>query len=260
MKARRVCLGVFLILVFGGVCYAGSAEAASLKKAKKMLDQLKGVDGVGSGLDADTLQGMTLEQLFSKQKQGPQGPIGAPGSQGSRGDTGPAGARGLAGPQGPKGDPGSAVGIGSLVVRDANSAVIGTVVGLSAGAGFRVTEVVIARSIEGRLFSFSLNERGFLNGNMEFAGFESTDCTGPLLDLTEETEDLALSTMPRIQVRGVTGYYVQSKAQRKIRSELNFFVNDASSCGGQCALYSSSYRFTPPDECCCVLRPENQYT
>lgn len=51
-----------LVLVLLALAVALPA-AAQTKKARKLLTQLKTVDGPGSGLDADALQGRTLEQL-----------------------------------------------------------------------------------------------------------------------------------------------------------------------------------------------------
>src|SRR5262249_27437567 len=46
------------------------------------------VDGAGSGLDADTVRGMTVDQLKASVTPGPPGPQGLPGPTGVPGPTG----------------------------------------------------------------------------------------------------------------------------------------------------------------------------
>jgi hypothetical protein len=52
-----------LVLLALALTVADPASAASKKKAAKLLKQLKTVDGAGSGLDADTVQGKTPGEL-----------------------------------------------------------------------------------------------------------------------------------------------------------------------------------------------------
>jgi hypothetical protein len=42
------------------------------KHARKFLRQRLTVDGAGSGLDADTIHGMTVDHLLSSEEPGPQ--------------------------------------------------------------------------------------------------------------------------------------------------------------------------------------------
>jgi hypothetical protein len=70
-------------------------------------------DGHGSGLDADTVDGLhavDLQGAVGPQgppgPQGVAGPQGATGPQGPQGNTGPQGPQGLTGPQGPQGQTG----------------------------------------------------------------------------------------------------------------------------------------------------------
>jgi hypothetical protein len=94
----------FLAVVIGTSLVAGIVTAQGmkqLKQARKVLEKLKLVDGRGSGLDADTVQGMTPTQLLAEVAPGPTGPPG------------------------PAGPPGG----GALTVRDANGAYVGTVIG-----------------------------------------------------------------------------------------------------------------------------------
>ena len=84
----------------------------------------KGNDGPGSGLDADTVDGLhasafatvslsnvgTLPTSVKNQLKGDKGDTGATGPQGPqgpKGDTGATGATGATGPQGPKGATGA---------------------------------------------------------------------------------------------------------------------------------------------------------
>ena len=95
--------------------------------AQDILTKLTGVDGDGSGLDADTLDGLhasdfassdftnvtSLPQVVVDQLKGDQGIQGIQGIQGDTGDTGPQGPQGIqgdtgaTGPQGLKGDTGA---------------------------------------------------------------------------------------------------------------------------------------------------------
>ena len=48
------------------ILYATAGSGLAASKAQKTLNQIKQVDGAGSGLDADTLRGMTPDQLTAK--------------------------------------------------------------------------------------------------------------------------------------------------------------------------------------------------
>jgi len=63
MRASRrvVTVGVLLGLVVA--VPLGAQSPKQLNKARKLLEKIKAVDGAGSGLDADTLQGMTPAAL-----------------------------------------------------------------------------------------------------------------------------------------------------------------------------------------------------
>ena len=52
-----ICLAGIFVLVFAGVRPAGAASAA------KLLAKIRQVDGAGSGLDADTVRGLTPDQI-----------------------------------------------------------------------------------------------------------------------------------------------------------------------------------------------------
>jgi len=58
---RRLAVACCVVLL--GIGYVGAKPPNSKKAALKVLNLLKEVDGAGSGLDADTLQGMTPAQL-----------------------------------------------------------------------------------------------------------------------------------------------------------------------------------------------------
>lgn len=59
MAAKRLLALLTLLALAGAV----PVTAASRKAALKLLHQLEQVDGAGSGLDADTVRGMTPDQL-----------------------------------------------------------------------------------------------------------------------------------------------------------------------------------------------------
>ena len=61
VSRRMFAVGVLLGLVVAVPVQAQSPR--QLNKARKLLEKIKGVDGTGSGLDADTLQGMTPADL-----------------------------------------------------------------------------------------------------------------------------------------------------------------------------------------------------
>lgn len=76
-----------------------------IRQAQKVLAKIKLVDGAGSGLDADSVQGITPAQLQASLTPGPQGPIGPQGPAGAKGEPGPPGPQGAQGPSGPAGGP-----------------------------------------------------------------------------------------------------------------------------------------------------------
>jgi hypothetical protein len=80
MKSTRLVMSLFAVL---SLALVGPALAGGKKAALKLLHQIEQVDGTGSGLNADTLQGMTPAQLTASGKPGPQGPPGPPGLPGS---------------------------------------------------------------------------------------------------------------------------------------------------------------------------------
>src|SRR5262245_21497424 len=83
-----------VVLLLALSLFGPMPSAAQSKKALKTLSLLRQVDGRGSGLDADTLQGLSLSQILANETPGPKGdggPPGPPGERGAAGDTGPAG-------------------------------------------------------------------------------------------------------------------------------------------------------------------------
>jgi hypothetical protein len=80
---RTVGLVMVAVLLVGAASGVGYAQ--NVKKARKTLNQVKLVDGAGSGLDADTVQGFTPDQL--RGTPGPQGPAGPPGPASANANT-----------------------------------------------------------------------------------------------------------------------------------------------------------------------------
>jgi hypothetical protein len=104
LAAFCVVAGVFVALTTALAAPSGRPGRAT----QRLLSKLKSVDGVGSGLDADTLRGLTPEALLRQQAvvEGPPGPTGASGPAGAQGVPGPTGPAGVEGPAGPTGPPG----------------------------------------------------------------------------------------------------------------------------------------------------------
>lgn len=66
MTTRRLLLLVLFLVLIGPLATGrGVAQSKKERKqAQKLLDKIKLVDGSGSGLDADTVQGRTVDQLL----------------------------------------------------------------------------------------------------------------------------------------------------------------------------------------------------
>src|SRR3989442_711205 len=64
MRVLRRMLTLALAVAFGMIAYPIAAQGQKqIKQAKKLLEKIKLVDGTGSGLDADTVQGITPTQV-----------------------------------------------------------------------------------------------------------------------------------------------------------------------------------------------------
>jgi hypothetical protein len=67
---------LIIVLVTAALVFLGNGRAANkrkLRRAKRTLEQIKLVDGPGSGLDADTLQGMSPGELLQPEGGGGEG-------------------------------------------------------------------------------------------------------------------------------------------------------------------------------------------
>ena len=121
MYSRRWKVAAALSLAFAmGAVTAVAQSKGQVKKAGKLLSKIKLVDGAGSGLDADMVQGMTPAQIQASLTPGPPGPPG---------------------PQGPVGPSG-----GGLRVVDASGREVGLVASLQLGDGETPYSVLTPRS------------------------------------------------------------------------------------------------------------------
>jgi hypothetical protein len=172
-----------------------------IKKARKVLEQVKLVDGPGSGLDADTVQGMTPGQVAAGvTPPTPQDTLTAlqqvdGAGSGLDADT----LRGLA-PQQLMGG-----GAAGLVVRDSAGAFVGAVVGTGFG-------VEVARQLSGIWFEIEVDEGGFLEAGApltELLSYTSPSCTGDQYLQAGSERPL----LRNLAIRGGTGYYAAAPVQ-----------------------------------------------
>jgi hypothetical protein len=233
MRTTRWTIAVLLALVFamGAALTAIAQSKKQLKQAQKLLSQLKLVDGGGSGLDADTVQGMTPTQLkASITPPPPQQTLDAVkqvdgAGSGLDADT----LRGLAPAQvAALAPPGAG---GGLVVRDVN----GTLVGIVSGLAFPGVDVI--RRENNTVFVFNVTENGFTDGGPGFL-YTSTDCSGTAyLDGTQ-------TLIHRAQVKNAIGYYAGDPiGVRTIQSSAEFA--DPSAC------MADGLSPKPGGLCCC---------
>ena len=113
-----------------------------------------------------------------------QGPAGPPGSEGPvgpvgpQGVAGPPGVQGPPGPTGPEGPPGTQGDIGSVVVRDANGILVGSIIPAAyVRAELGDHKTVIHRIGDSRYVLVVVNSN-VKPGTVGLVFFESTDCTG----------------------------------------------------------------------------------
>jgi hypothetical protein len=194
---------------------------SSTPSATEALEELKAVDGAGSGLDADTVRGLAPEQLRVPGPPGPQGDQGPPGEGG-----------------------------GGLVVRDGNGVVIGLVVEVGDDRALyswgRHWRVVVVRRIDDRIRALRLGEGGFSETEYLDFGFESANCTGQPFVTHPEVEILSTGILPFVNVHDATGYYLTGPVTTRMVRSRNIFTSEE-----QCGFYMGPCTFTPPDNCCC---------
>jgi hypothetical protein len=142
---RRIAIGFCVLLIAAPAV----VDAGSQKKGRRLLRLLSTVDGQGSGLDADTVRGRTVEEIIAAE---------------------------VTGPPGPPGPPGPAAG-GDLLVRDDTGAIVGKVV----GAG---SPTVVVREVEfspgvRRALAFPVTRTGFADTSDDIVfRYGGTDCNG----------------------------------------------------------------------------------
>ncbi len=120
---------------------------------------------------------------------GPAGPAGPVGPAGSNGAQGQVGAQGPQGPQGPQGSQGAvgpqgAAGFGALVLKDANSNVIGPLIPLPAMPNSSIYAMTVL-TVAGKKYLVGVdNKLGLTTASVYFAPssngvyYASTDCSG----------------------------------------------------------------------------------
>lgn len=190
------------------------AASVAPPAAADTLNALKSVDGAGSGLDADTLQGLTPRQLM----------LGGAASAG-------------------------------LIVVDANDAVVGNLVQLSSEDGvIDARHGLVARRVDGHLLALLFGATGFLEREQDF-WHESVDCTGTPLSLVDP--EFGAEVLTTVSVSNGFGYYASGAATTRTVSSLSVTISDAPDpatfcvtiCNGR--LGGAAGAFTPPDACCC---------
>ncbi|MFN8543269.1 MAG: hypothetical protein U0807_03575 [Candidatus Binatia bacterium] len=241
-----VLLGLTVLSAATSSAEGTKGQAKKIKKARRLLDRLKLVDGTGSGLDADTLDGMNLDSLLASQTPGPVGPVGPRGPRGDQGERGP---KGDSGPQGIAGPAGPAAG-GDLLIRDAKGAVVGKVVG--AGAPVLVAREVQVAQDETRPLALPVGNSGFADTSdqIEF-WFQDTNCIDEKRLLAERGVLLPMVLVHRTR-SSKDAWYPQDEpapgARTHLASRAVFLAEDVClALGG---------RFDRPDQDMCCFNQE----
>lgn len=233
MGNYRQIVALAVACAFGIGVTAVAQTTKAVKKARKVLEQVKLVDGPGSGLDADTVQGMTPPQLQASLTPGPQGPAGA---------AGPPGPQGLAGPQGLPGTSG-----GGLMLRDANGSLVGLIYD-------RDSEQFAIRRVGDHLVLFAVSASGFRIADVDdprnsfsSGSYIAADCSGSPLYSVPRVVDAVFAVIGK----DGTAYYPSPSTLVVPALVHRLFGLDAA----QCATLGGVPR--PGDLCCGAgVRPD----